>query len=310
MDVIRHTDEIKTYINSGKTAVALGAFDGLHIGHRAVIEKVLRSGLVPVVFTFRDNPAEVLTGTCRYLTTAEEKLRALESWGVQAVVMPDFKEVAGWEPERFLEMLRTELCAGLIACGTDFRFGKKAAGNVTLLSAFCEEHGIALEITDAVSYKGERVSSTRIRDAIEKGNIEEVTAMLGRPFSFEFEVVHGNHLGRTIGIPTINQSLPDGFILPRFGVYASAVHVDGKVYCGVTNIGVKPTVGSERALSETWLPDFSGDLYGKTLRLELLGFIRDERRFPSLEALRGVIEENAVTAREIFARYTKENGAI
>jgi riboflavin kinase/FMN adenylyltransferase len=181
---------------------------------------------------------------------------------------------------------------------------------VTLLSAFCEEHGIALKITDAVSYKGERVSSTRIRDVIEKGNIEEVTAMLGRPFSLEFEVVHGNHLGRTIGIPTINQSLPDGFILPRFGVYASAVHVDGKVYCGVTNIGVKPTVGSERALSETWLPDFSGDLYGKTLRLELLGFIRDERKFPSLEALRGVIEDNAVTAREIFAWYTKENEAI
>lgn len=305
MDVIRHTDEIKTYINGRKTAVALGAFDGLHIGHRAVIEKALQSGFMPVVFTFWDNPAEALTGTCRYLTTVEEKLRVLESWGVRAVVMPDFKAVAGWEPERFLKMLHTELCAGLVSCGADFSFGKKAAGNVALLSNFCEENGIELKITDAVLYKGERVSSTRIRNAMERGDMEDVTMMLGRPFSFEFEVVHGNHLGRTIGIPTINQTLPEKFILPRFGVYASAVHVEGNVYCGVTNVGVKPTVGSEKALSETWMPDFSGDLYGKTLRLELLGFIRDERKFPSLEALRSVIEENAVTAKEIYAQYMK-----
>ncbi len=305
MDVIRHTDEIKSYINGRQTAVALGAFDGLHIGHRAVIDKVLGSGSLPVVFTFRDNPAEALTGSCRYLTTLEEKLHVLESWGVQAVVMPDFKDVAGWSPERFLNMLRDELGAKKISCGADFSFGKKAAGNTKLLAAFCEEHGVELQITDAVLYKGERVSSTRIRDAMECGDIEDVTAMLGRPFGFEFEVVHGNHLGRTIGIPTINQTFPEQFILPRFGVYASAVYVEDRVYCGVTNVGVKPTVGSEKALSETWMPDFSGDLYGKTLRLELLGFIRDERKFPSLEALRSVIEENAVTAWEIFRQHVK-----
>ncbi len=303
MDVIRNTDEIKSYIDGRKTAVALGAFDGLHIGHRAVIEKVLGGNCVPVVFTFRDNPAETLAGACRYLSTVEERLRVLESWGVKAVVMPDFSDIVGWSAERFLDMLRSELCAGIISCGEDFSFGKKASGNTALLRKFCGENEMELQITPAVLYRGERVSSTRIRDAIEEGKIAEVTEMLGRPFSFEFEVVHGNHLGRTIGIPTINQPFPDGFILPRFGVYASAVHVDGNVYCGVTNIGVKPTVGSERALSETWLPDFSGDLYGKTLRLELLSFIRDERKFPSLEALRGVIEDNAVTAREIFARY-------
>lgn len=305
MDVIRCTDEIKSYINGRKTAVALGAFDGLHIGHRAVIDKALQSGLFPVVFTFRDNPAEVLTGSCRYLTTVEERLRILESWGVQAVVMPDFRNVAGWEPERFLNMLHTDLCAKQVSCGVDFSFGKKAAGNTKLLGSFCEEHDIVLRITDAVLYKNERVSSTRIRNAMENGDMEAVTDMLGRPFSFEFEVVHGNHLGRTIGIPTINQTFPEQFILPRFGVYASAVYVDGNVYCGVTNVGVKPTVGSERALSETWMPDFSGDLYGKTLRLELLGFIRDEKKFPSLEALRSVIEENAVTAREIFRQRMK-----
>ena len=305
MDVIRSTDAIKSYINGRETAAALGAFDGLHIGHRAVIDKVIQSGYLPVVFTFRDNPAERLGGRCRYLTTVDEKLRILESWGVEAVIMPDFADVADWSAERFLDMLRTDLCAKEISCGADFSFGKKASGNTKLLLEFCEKYDMKLQLAEAVLYNGERVSATRIRDAIEAGSVTEAADMLGRPFSFEFEVVHGNHLGRTIGIPTINQAFPERFILPRFGVYASAVYADGSVYCGVTNVGVKPTVGSDKALSETWMPDFSGDLYGKTLRLELLGFIRDERKFPSLEALRSVIEENAVTAREMFEQYQK-----
>lgn len=305
MDVIRNTDSIKNYINGRKTAVALGAFDGLHVGHREVIGTVLQSGLVPVVFTFRDNPAEALTGRCDYLTTLEEKLRVLECWGVQAVIIPDFSGVAGWSAERFLEMLQNELCAKVVSCGADFSFGRKAAGDTVQLSRFCTDNGIELKITQTVLYKGERVSSTRIRKAIAKGEMEDVTAMLGRPFSYAFEVVHGNRLGRTIGIPTMNQLFPEQFILPRFGVYASAVYMDGKTYCGVTNVGMKPTVGSDKALSETWIPDFTGDLYGKTVRVELLGFVRDERKFSSLEELRGVIKENAVTARGIYDSYMK-----
>ena len=305
MEVIRTTDEIKSRIGGRKTAVALGAFDGLHIGHRAVIRRAVESGYLPVVFTFRDNPAERLAGQCRYLTTVPERLRILESWGVEAVVMPDFADVAAWSPERFLDMLRDDLNAAVLSCGADFCFGKKAAGNTDTLREFCAQTGVVLHIAEAVRYGGEVVSATRIRGAIGRGDMQEAAAMLGRPFGFEFEVVHGNHLGRTIGIPTINQEFPPQFILPRFGVYASAVYVDDAIYCGVTNVGVKPTVGSDYALSETWMPDFSGDLYGKTLRLELLGFIRDERKFSGLEELRGVIEQNAVTAREIFEQYRK-----
>ena len=137
--------------------------------------------------------------------------------------------------------------------------------------------------------------------------MEDVTAMLGRPFGFCFEVVHGNHIGHTIGTPTINQNFPPRFVLPRFGVYASAVYVDGKTYCGVTNVGVKPTVGSDHALSETWMPDFTGgDLYGRTLRLELLSFVRDEKKFPDLDALKAEISLNEKTARTLFEAFEKE----
>lgn len=197
-------------------------------------------------------------------------MRILESWGVEYVIMPDFAQVAEWPAERFANLLRFGLNAKRIACGADFRFGKFAAGDTEWLKKLCEAHGGEMHVVPTVEYKGKRVSATRIRKAIENGEMEDVTAMLGRPFGFCFEVVHGNHIGHTIGTPTINQNFPPRFVLPRFGVYASAVYVDGKTYCGVTNVGVKPTVGSDHALSETWMPDFTGgDLYGEHCVLEL-----------------------------------------
>ena len=303
MQVIRNTEEIRNYIENRETAVALGAFDGLHIGHRAVIREAVESGFVQVVFTFRDNPAEHLAGSCRYLTTPEERLAIFEAWGVECVVMPDFSDVAAWPAERFLNLLRFGLNARVVTCGADFRFGRFAAGDVAWLARSCAARGAELYVVEAVQYKGETVSATRIRGAIERGEMADAAAMLGRPFGFCFEVVHGNHIGHTIGTPTINQHFPERFILPRFGVYASAVHIGDKLYCGVTNVGVKPTVGSDRALSETWIPDFSGDLYGRALRLELLGFVRDERKFPDLDALKAEINRNAVQARKIFQTY-------
>lgn len=304
MRVIRDTETIREQLlGCGKTAVALGAFDGLHIGHRAVVRAAQASGYTPVVFTFRDNPAEHLGGDCRYLTTVEERLHIFESWGVEAVIMPDFADVADWPAERFLNVLRFGLSAAAVSCGSDFRFGKFAAGDTEWLARSCAQRGAVLHVVDTVCYKGERVSATRIRGAIERGEMADVTAMLGRPFGFAFEVVHGNHIGRTIGTPTINQHFPEHFILPRFGVYASRVHIGGETYCGVTNVGVKPTVGSDRALSETWIPDFKGDLYGKSLRLELLEFIRDEKKFANLKALRAEIRRNEKQARTIFAAF-------
>lgn len=302
MEVIRTTEQIKEYFSGQDTAVALGAFDGLHIGHRAVIRPAVESGLRSVVFTFKDNPAALLGGRVRYLSAVEERLRILESWGVDTVIMPDFSEVAGLSAEAFAALLFADISAKMLFCGEDFTFGRGAAGNTETLQRACKARGAELRVIPAVTLRGEKVSATRIRNALERGDAEEAAALLGRPFGFELEVVHGNRLGRTIGIPTINQPLPEDFILPRFGVYASTVQIGEKALFGVTNIGVKPTVGSDRVLAETWIPDFSGDLYGRILRLELLGFIRDERKFASLEELREVIADNAVTARAIFER--------
>ena len=185
MHVIRNTEEIRKFIGEKKTAVALGAFDGLHIGHYKVIRTAVESGLTPVVFTFRDNPAEYLTGTCCYLTTVEERMRILESWGVEYVIMPDFAQVAEWPAERFANLLRFGLNAKRIACGADFRFGKFAAGDTEWLKKLCEAHGGEMHVVPTVEYKGERVSATRIRKAIENGEMEDVTltreALLGRP---------------------------------------------------------------------------------------------------------------------------------
>lgn len=303
MRLIREPDEIMKLFGSAtcgrvQTAVALGAFDGLHIGHKAVIAAAVDSPFVPVVFTFRDNPA----AGCRVLTTPEERLDLFALEGVNTVIMPDFAAVAGWPAERFLNFLRFGLNAKKITCGADFRFGFGALGDVKMLRAFCKNHGIALSVVKTVRYKNAPVSATRIRAALQDGDAAAASAMLGRPFGFRFQVVEGNRIGRTIGVPTINQHFPEGFILPRFGVYGSAVHIGGSVYCGVTNVGVKPTVGSDRALSETWIPDFSGDLYGRTLRLELLGFIRDEQKFPDLAALKAEIVKNERTARAVFKK--------
>ena len=163
-----------------------------------------------------------------------------------------------------------------------------------------------LSVTPPVSVAGETVSSTRIRACLEQGDVQQAGQLLGRPFGYDFEVTHGRQLGRTWGTPTINQPFPAGYVLPRFGVYASLVEVEGQKYYGVTNIGVKPTVGSDCALSETWIPEFSGDLYGKKVPVELLDFIRPERKFDSLDQLKNEILENGVLARKIAEREWKD----
>lgn len=278
-------------------AVALGAFDGLHAGHIRVIRQVLgHKTLVPAVFTFGENPHG---GSL--LATPAEKEKLLHSAGVELLFVADFSAVKDLPPRAFfLEVLVSRCRAKLLCCGEDFRFGKDAAGDTALLRTLCREHGIALRVMPPLMLDGQKVSSTRIRRAIEQGDIKSANRMLGRPFSFSLEVIHGNHIGHGLGTPTINQALPQGFILPRFGVYASYARIGGKhYYYGVTNIGVKPTVGSDYVLSETWMPEFSGDLYGKHVRLYLLDFIRPERKFDSLQEMKAEIFYNAQQAKEI-----------
>jgi len=174
-----------------------------------------------------------------------------------------------------------------------------ARGNVELLSRLCKEYGAELIVVPPVLDGGEKVSSTRIRRAVAEGDISTASRLLGRPFGFTLEVIHGNHIGTGLGTPTINQALPEDLTLPRFGVYAAWCETESGRYYGVCNIGVKPTVGSDRVLAETWMPEFDGDLYGRRVRVELMDFIRPERKFSSLDQLKEEIRRNAIRAKEI-----------
>ena len=292
----------------GELAAALGSFDGLHLGHRQVIGNTLSApGLRPAVITFQQNPSVSLQKKpVPLLTTNEQKLALLEEMGVEVVYLLPFDRIRDMEPEDFVEALYRVCRIRALSCGFNFRFGKNGRGDAGLLKELCREKGIELSVTPPVSVAGETVSSTRIRACLEQGDVQQAGQLLGRPFGYDFEVTHGRQLGRTWGTPTINQPFPAGYVLPRFGVYASLVEVEGQKYYGVTNIGVKPTVGSDCALSETWIPEFSGDLYGKKVPVELLDFIRPERKFDSLEQLKNEILENGVLARKIAEREWKD----
>jgi len=292
----------------GELAAALGSFDGLHLGHRQVIGNTLSApGLRPAVITFQQNPSVSLQKKpVPLLTTNEQKLALLEEMGVEVVYLLPFDRIRDMEPEDFVEALYRVCRVRALSCGFNFRFGKNGRGDAGLLKELCREKGMELSVTPPVSVAGETVSSTRIRACLEQGDVQQAGQLLGRPFGYDFEVTHGRQLGRTWGTPTINQPFPQGYVLPRFGVYASLVEVEGQKYYGVTNIGVKPTVGSDCALSETWIPEFSGDLYGKKVPVELLDFIRPERKFDSLEQLKNEILENGVLARKIAEREWKD----
>lgn len=291
----------------GELAAALGSFDGLHLGHRQVIGNTISApGLRPAVITFQQNPSVSLQKKpVPLLTTNEQKLALLEEMGVEVVYLLPFDRIRDMEPEDFVEALYRVCRVRALSCGFNFRFGKNGRGDAGLLKELCRKKGIELSVTPPVSVAGETVSSTRIRACLEQGDVQQAGQLLGRPFGYDFEVTHGRQLGRTWGTPTINQPFPQGYVLPRFGVYASLVEVEGQKYYGVTNIGVKPTVGSDCALSETWIPEFSGDLYGKKVPVELLDFIRPERKFDSLDQLKNEILENGVLARKIAEREEK-----
>ena len=293
----------------GRGAVALVFFDGLHIGHAAVVSRTLsyqQEGLCPCVFTFTmDGGHPAAKSTANALTTERQKEQLLESWGVRLVLCPDFSEFHAMEPESFVdEILVRRLNANAACCGEDFRFGKKAAGDVGQLAALCQARGIRLDVVPPVTFEGERVSSTRIRHLLGEGRVADANRMLGRAFGYDFTVVRGKQLGRKLDSPTINQRLPDGFVPLRHGVYASVSFAGGAWHPSVTNIGLRPTVEDTTAVnSETYICGFSGDLYGARVEVRLLAFLRPEQRFPSVEALRARIHADAEASVPIAEEY-------
>ncbi len=289
-----------TPLNATPRAIALGLFDGVHLGHRRVIcEAVGSEGLTASVFSF-GRAAAALKPHADALCSKAQKQAYLELLGVNEWLRADFDSYRHLSPEAFVEeVLVRQLNAKKVCCGKQFRFGHRGTGDVTLLQTLCAAHGIAVVAVDELRDADGVISSDRIRRLIERGDMETASALLGHPFSLELPIVHGHQLGRTIGSPTANQVLPPHFVLPRAGVYASTLLIDGKTYYGVSNVGVHPTVGAEVPTCETWIEDFSGDIYGRTIPVTLTHFIRDEQHFPSLDALKAQIQADRDTARAL-----------
>lgn len=287
-----------------KTAAALGTFDGLHKGHQAVIAAALayrNHGLEARVLLFDTHPQKVLTGVSPgELMTPALRERELARLGIQAETIA-FEEIRDWEPMRFFnEILLERLRCGAVACGAAYRFGCGAEGDAAYMEKLCRENGLDFTLAQTVMDAGEPVSSTRIRKALENGEPESAAGMLGRPFSFDFEVVYGRRLARYMGTPTMNQLFDEGFCIPKHGVYLSRVTVEGQPRAAVTNIGVQPTFDGKQLRSETNILDFTGELYGQRVEVALLRYLRPEMKFRSLGALREQIGLDSAKARELF----------
>lgn len=273
-------------------AVALGLFDGVHLGHRRVLEMVRMQkerGLLPCVSTFAVETIQVKHGgILEYLYPTEQRYRILtDDCGMEQVYQPDFAQVRDMDGTAFVERILLErFAAKHVCCGRDFRFGKGAAWGVQDLLHFGTVYGFTVEIVEDVLHDGQPISSRRIRQSLQQGDVITASTLLGHPYTIEQEVVHGAKLGRTIGFPTINQVFAAGQLVPKFGVYASETTVDGVIYPSITNIGRKPTVDYDgMPLAETYLIGAEGNFYGKKLPVALRRFIRCEQKFASVEAL-------------------------
>ncbi|MCR5140922.1 MAG: riboflavin biosynthesis protein RibF [Ruminococcus sp.] len=287
------------------TAAALGIFDGVHLGHRKVLSEAVgyarEKGLSAAVFTF--NTSSVTTkGRLETLMTDAQKKTVLAQLGIEYLLSADFPPLKEMTAEEFVSRILVGCmnvkCA---VCGDDFRFGKGGTADSAELTRLCKSYGIETITVPQLEIGGEPVSSTRIRELIKAGGIARAGALMGRRFGFELPVIHGFSRGHTWGFPTINQELPENVVKPRFGVYCSKALVDGRWLHGITNIGVKPTVEDRSPpLAETYLIDFSGDLYGRVIPVELYEFVRPEMKFSDFEELKAEIRRNTEFAKRFF----------
>ena len=289
------------------TAIALGYFDGLHRGHRNVISLAVAeksNGLIAVCFTFSKSPKSVITKSAvNALMTAEDKIKTLEMLGIDHTYQADFEKIMNMSARVFvIDILIGRLRAKKLFCGFNYRFGKNGEGDVEMLQDLCREYGIDLCVVPPEQSGGEVVSSTLLRSLVSEGKVKQANELMCSKFGFSSVIEHGKKLGRELGTPTINQPLNHDLVVPKFGVYASAVTLEsGEVYCGVTNIGIKPTVGGKIPICETWMPEYRGEeIYGQCADIRLLDFIRPEKKFADIYELKNAIIENSRTALEIF----------
>lgn len=292
-----------------KRVIALGFFDGIHIGHAALLERTVQRareiGATPSVLSFDIHPDTLVFGKEVPLINSAagraDLIRRL--FGIENVIFIHFdRRVMQMPWQEFVQTLIQEMDAAWVVGGHDFRFGWKGEGTAQRLQDYCADLGLGCDIIPAVTLEGRVVSSTYIRELIEEGEMERANQFLGHPHTLVDTVHYGYRLGTKMGTPTINMRFPDGVLVPRFGVYAArAILDDGSEHMAVTNVGVRPTVsGEDRVSVESYILDYSGNLYDRQVRIEFFRFIRPEMKFPSVDALKAQILKDAETTRAYF----------
>ena len=294
-------------MSTEKVVFALGFFDGVHLGHQALlkacVELAARLGVQTGAITFENHPQSLFSNAVPPLINSlQDRYQLLRHYGIDQIYpFPVTREVMSTNWRDFLDQLMECGAAGFV-CGDDFRFGHRGEGNGERLLEYCAEKGLPCVIIPEQTMDDTRVSSTYIRRQIEEGDMATAVRFLGHAHILTGEVTSGRKIGRKIGVPTANLTIPDGVVVPKFGVYACRVALEGKQYCAVANVGTRPTVGGHRITVEPWILDFDGDLYGRSITLEFHRYLRSERKFDSLEELRAEIQKNAAQTREFFEK--------
>lgn len=302
MKIVYFDDNLKL----NNSVAVLGNFDGVHSGHKILIEKAVKfakdNNLLSVVYTFCEHPQKFFGKNVEIITTNTEKEKIFSDLGVDVLVYqkPE-KEFLSMSPEAFVKkIVAGSLGAKYCVVGKHYSFGAKAKGTSDMLKTLAEEFGIGVYIEELLEYDNNVVSSSKIREFLKCGEISKANKLLGRNFSVTGEVVHGNHLGTGIGFPTANVNFSQDKIVPKYGVYAGKAIVDLNEYNALINIGIKPTVGESNPLLEAHIIDAQGNFYGKTITFELTEFLREERKFENLDALKIQIATDLNKAKEYF----------
>lgn len=294
-------NDMKDFKIEEPTVVTIGKFDGRHKGHQKLLKEMLcirkECGYKTAVFTFSTAPVVMIQGGSQtVITTNQERRNNMEKMGIDYLVeYPFTKEAAHLSPEEFLcQILLTQMNARAIVVGTDCGFGYQRSGDVKFLLQCASKYGYLLKVVDKAREDDRDISSTYVKEELDQGNIEKANELLGEPYSIHGTVVHGNHIGGSVlGFPTVNILPPAEKHLPPFGVYVSRVALEGTYYGSITNIGRKPTIEGESPVgAETYIFDFDGDVYGANIEVQLLTFVRPEKKFESLDALKAQLEKD------------------
>lgn len=308
-----HKKQFNTDIDTGSgLCIALGNFDGVHIGHMALIDKIIEEkDAIPdsysAVWSFESHPANFLENRDKilYITLPSEKKDIFSRRGVDFFLNDRFEDIRSLPPEKFIEdILIKKYNCRVAVCGFNFRFGQFGSGTPEMLSEIMNAHGRRGIIIPPVICMNRIVSSSTIRLLIETGNMEKAETLLGRPFSICFPVLHGRRLGRTIGIPTINQEFPERHVKPKNGIYSCTVSIGDDVFLGVSNVGSRPTVNPDETKinCETHIINYNGWLYGKEIKVSFYQRLRDEKKFENMELLRQAVDVDIKNTVEYFSK--------